>query len=172
MELDAPDAISLSWRLAGSLQGWAGEAMLSELECAGFQLGYLYGDSRAVFRDERTPKPPMDAVVYVETTYPGARLPHRWLADGSSLYDRLGLGYTLLRVRGAGVTGRALVTEAAKRAVPLAIVDVGADELGVVYEGLSLILVRPDQHVGWRSSHEPSNEDARSVLRCVTGRAH
>ncbi len=30
------------------------------------------------------------------TTDPGARLPHWWLPDGSSLYDHLGPGFTLL----------------------------------------------------------------------------
>jgi len=227
MNAGIADAISLSWRLAGRLQGWAADAlldtyqeerapiggaiaeqavtwairnsvltmhaperlaelehsevarstlaeqirsdMLSEFECPGFQLGYIYGDSRAVLHDERLPMPAMGAEVYVETTCPGARLPHRWLADGSSLYDRLALGYTLLRIRGAGASGQALVTEATKRAVPLAVVDLSAEELGEVYDGLSLILVRPDQHVGWRSKDEPSDDDARRVLDCLTG---
>ena len=38
---------------------------------------------------------------YVPTTWPGARLPHVWLGDGSALHDRIGDGYTLLRLAGA-----------------------------------------------------------------------
>jgi hypothetical protein len=33
---------------------------------------------------------------YTPTTTPRSRLPHRWPPDGSSLYDRLGPGFTLL----------------------------------------------------------------------------
>ena len=41
---------------------------------------------------------------YVPSTWPGARLPHVWLADGSAMPDRIGYGhgYTLLPVAGSG----------------------------------------------------------------------
>ena len=39
---------------------------------------------------------------------PGARLPHAWFPDGTSLYDRLGTGFTLLGPAGCGdAPGRA-----------------------------------------------------------------
>jgi hypothetical protein len=34
---------------------------------------------------------------FTESTVPGCRAPHFWLADGRSLYDAFGPGYTLLR---------------------------------------------------------------------------
>ena len=33
---------------------------------------------------------------YTPVAEPGARLPHAWLPDGTSLYDRLGRGFTLV----------------------------------------------------------------------------
>jgi hypothetical protein len=63
-------------------------------------------------------------VDYHPTSGPGARLPHVWLADGSSVYDHLGDGFTLLRVGPDAPSGDALVTAAAAAAMPLALVDI------------------------------------------------
>ncbi|GAA2210545.1 FAD-dependent oxidoreductase [Nonomuraea monospora] len=75
----------------------------------------------------------------------GERLPHRWLAPGESLYDRLGPGFSLVgdqRSPGAAV----VVAEAQELGVPLRVVDL---------PGEPLALVRPDQHVAWRGG-DPS----------------
>ncbi|MEW9549827.1 FAD-dependent monooxygenase [Nonomuraea sp. NPDC050783] len=70
----------------------------------------------------------------------GERLPHRWLAPGVSLYDRLGRAFTVLG--DAGTPGvAALEAEARELGIPLEIVDL---------PGEPLTLVRPDQHVAWR----------------------
>ena len=46
--------------------------------------------------------PEHDFMAYVPTTWPGARLPHVWLDDGTPMQDRIGYGYgyTLLRLGG------------------------------------------------------------------------
>ena len=64
-------------------------------ELRGVELGYRYGDSPLVI-GECTGEP--DLAVYEPTTEPGARLPHVWLDDGSALHDRLGDGFTVLRL--------------------------------------------------------------------------
>ena len=64
-------------------------------ELRGVELGYRYGDSPLVI-GERTGEP--DLAVYEPTTEPGARLPHVWLDDGTALHDRLGDGFTVLRL--------------------------------------------------------------------------
>ena len=51
--------------------------------------------------------PPDNPMEYVPTTWPGARLPHAWLDDGTALHDRLGDGYTLLCLGGARQRERA-----------------------------------------------------------------
>ena len=91
---------------------------------------------------------------FKSSTVPGCRAPHLWLSDGRSLYDALGTDYTLIRldptVRVAG-----MVEAAARRSVPLAVLDVDAADARVLY-ARKLVLVRPDQHVAWRGNAEPS----------------
>ena len=94
---------------------------------------------------------------------PGARLPHHWLADGSSLYDQLGTGFSLVGPAGGqhqASIGR-LAGQARRRGIPLALVDAPAS-----YPWRTdFLLVRPDQHIAWRAS-----DPARIDLDLVTAR--
>ena len=49
----------------------------------------------------------------------------------------------------------------------MTVLDVPEAEAVKKYQGYGLVLVRPDQHVAWRSKEEPSNPDA--ILDRVTG---
>lgn len=229
------DAISLSWRLAGVLQGWLdarilatyeyeraplgalvaqqaakwgrdlaplwirapkeidaleqdpvsraelGERIratnLGEFECPGFQLGTTYTDSPIICHDALEPPPANSLEIYYETSWPGVRLPHLWRRDGTSLFDQLGTGFTLLRI--GGVTegdptarGDALVAAATARqpAIPLRVLDLDEPEALQKYQNYRLVLVRSDQHVVWRSRVEPGAVEATAVLDRVTGR--
>ena len=71
----------------------AGEG--SEFYSLGLVLGYSYAGS-PVIQPAARPARATDATTYTPTAEPGARLPHWWLPDGSSLYDHLGHGFTLL----------------------------------------------------------------------------
>src|SRR6185437_11272624 len=66
----------------------------------GVQLGARYDGSSIVAEDG--PAPADSLTTYTPTGVPGGRAPHLWLDDrrgyGSSLYDRLGMGFTLLRL--------------------------------------------------------------------------
>lgn len=220
------DAIDLGWKLAGTLQGWAGPTLLPSYEaerrpiglrnraasgiaaagvrswmaaCSpdiaqktpageaqrarirelaivgqrishemiGTELGYRYDRSPLVCVEEGEP-PPDDSRHYVPTTWPGARLPHMWLQDGTALHDRLGDGYTLLRI-GRGPLADTTSLEQAMRATgaPFEVVDVAEEHLRSVY-GRDLILLRPDLHVVWRGDAGPS--DSRQVAAVATGR--
>ena len=91
---------------------------------------------------------------FTSSTVPGCRAPHLWLEGRRSLYDALGPDYTLLRLDPAmRVTG--IVEAAAKRNVPLTVLDVKAPEARALYRR-KLVLVRPDQHVAWRGDEEPA----------------
>ncbi|MFN2450626.1 MAG: 2-polyprenyl-6-methoxyphenol hydroxylase, partial [Candidatus Baltobacteraceae bacterium] len=72
------------------------------------EAGYRYTDSPAICREPGVGPDP-DSSVYVPTTWPGARLPHVWLDDGTALADRLGLGYSILRLGDAPAPVDALV---------------------------------------------------------------
>jgi len=117
-----------------------------EFHSLGIVLGHQYDASPVIVYDGTPPLP--EGQDYEPTARPGARLPHLWLSNGASLYDRLGNGMSLLRLRdGADVTP--LIEAAAARRVPLTLLELRDPSLEKRY-GASLLLVRPDQHVVWR----------------------
>ncbi len=119
-----------------------------EFHSLGIVLGYQY-DASPVIVDDGT-SPLSEGQDYEPTARPGARLPHLWLSDGVSLYDRLGNGLSLLRLRDdADVTP--FVEAAVAREVPLDVIELRSQMLEERYEA-PLLLVRPDQHVVWRGT--------------------
>ena len=87
-----------------------------------------------------------------DTTVPG----------GSSLYDRLGAGFTLLGPADEGDPGVAALRDRAhRRGIPLAVLRSPPDYPW----GREFLLVRPDQHIPWRA-----REPGGIVLDLVTGR--
>jgi 2-polyprenyl-6-methoxyphenol hydroxylase-like FAD-dependent oxidoreductase len=137
---------------------------LFEFDIPGVQLGVRYNDSPVIVPDG-SPDTPDDPNVYVPTGRPGARLPHLWLADGSALFDRLGIGFTLLTMTvGDGL--EAFVKAAGHAGIPLAVLDLSAEPAAEMLDA-EAVLVRPDQHVAWRG--DTSAVDAAAVLAVVTG---
>lgn len=92
----------------------------------------------------------------------GARLPHLFLPDGRSLYDLLGEGLTLLAPPGADTA--ALVEAARLRSVPLTVVELPT---AAGAPGAPLLLVRPDQVVGWTGTTTPP--DSLALIDRLTG---
>jgi 2-polyprenyl-6-methoxyphenol hydroxylase-like FAD-dependent oxidoreductase len=145
-------------------------AKRSEFHSLGLVLGYSYAGS-PVIQPGAGPVPgPGNAAVpaadvssYTPDAVPGARLPHAWLPGGSSLYDRLGAGFTLLGPADEGDPGVAALRDRAhRRGIPLAVLRSPPDYPW----GREFLLVRPDQHIAWRA-REPAGID----LDLVTGRA-
>lgn len=134
--------------------------------CAGLNFGYYYDASPIIAYDGETP-PPYTMGSFTPSTVPGARAPHLFLRDGRSLYDALGPGYTLLRFDRT-IDVAPLLAAAERRRVPLASVDIAADEAGNAYAE-KLVLVRPDQHIAWRAMVEPDDCDA--LIARITGAA-
>ena len=132
--------------------------------CGGLNFGYYYDNSPIIVYDgERAPAYTMGT--FQSSTVPGCRVPHVWLEGRRSLYDALGADYTLLRLDPTTrVTG--IVEAAAKRSVPLVVVDVKEPEMSALYR-CKLVLVRPDQHVAWRSDKEPT--DPLDLIDIVRG---
>lgn len=119
-----------------------------EFHSLGIVLGYQYNVSPVIV-DDGLPLVP-EGQDYQPTARPGARLPHLWLPDGASLYDRLGNGFLLLRLSDE-VDAEPLIEAAAARGVPLDLLELRGQTLEEFY-GASLLLVRPDQHVAWRGT--------------------
>jgi 2-polyprenyl-6-methoxyphenol hydroxylase-like FAD-dependent oxidoreductase len=135
-----------------------------EFHSLGLVLGYQY-DASPIIVDDGTPLSP-SGQHYEPTSRPGARLPHLWLSDGTSLYDRLEKGFTLLRLRDEADAAPFL--EAANvRRVPLKVVDLRGQAFDESYS-TSLLLVRPDQHIAWRGM-AVDRRKAEAVIEQVCG---
>ena len=131
----------------------------------GIALGYRYDPSPVICPDG-TPPPEDSASVYVQTSRPGSRAPHAFLADGRSTLDRFGDGFVLLRLGRRQNVASALAEAARQRGVPLTVVDIEEPEIAGLYER-RLVLVRPDGHVAWRGDSEPA--DPLAVIDRVRG---
>jgi len=135
-------------------------------EILGIEAGYRYVDSPIVW-PETGDGPDPDNPCYVPTTWPGARLPHVWLPDGAALHDRLGPGYTLLRLGGTNADTSSLERSFRELRAPLEVLDVASERARELYQ-YDLLLVRPDLHVVWRGQKLP--QDAAKIARIATGR--
>lgn len=137
----------------------------AEFHARGVILGACYRDSPLVI-DDGTQGAWTRSLDYFPTATPGCRAPHRWLADGASLYDRFGPDFTLLLLDRDASAGADAARDTARAAgVPLTLVDV-SDESGLrdLYAA-RLALIRPDQHVAWRGDAWPTD----GVLARATG---
>ena len=136
------------------------------------QIGGRYDASPIIVPDGEPPpdKFPETYDQYIPSGLPGGRAPHLWLDDiremGSSLFDKFGRFFTLLRFDPAAADTPALERVAAARSVPLAVVDVTLPEGRALY-GRDLALIRPDQYIAWRGDRLPDDLDA--LLARVTG---
>ena len=137
-------------------------------EISGIEAGYRYVDSTIVWR-EPGESPDPDNPAYVPTTWPGARLPHVWLSDGEALHDRLGAGYTLLRLGGTHADTSSLERSFQELHAPLEVLDIAGEIPRDIYQ-FDLLLVRPDLHVVWRGND--LRQDAAKIAMVATGRPH
>jgi 2-polyprenyl-6-methoxyphenol hydroxylase-like FAD-dependent oxidoreductase len=135
-------------------------------EMIGAELGYRYRNSPLIWNDSGE-GPPDDFMRYVPTTWPGARLPHLWLADGRAMQDAIGEGYTLLRLAGTQTNAEPLARAFAALGAPFSILDVPDQRPREIY-GYGLLLVRPDLHIVWRGNRLP---DPARLAAVATGHA-
>ena len=130
-------------------------AKIREFSTLGVVKGYHYSGSPIVVGDGSAP-PSRDFQNYLPSAHPGCIAPHAWLADGSSLYDHFGQGFTLLATDGA-------MPSIAAPSVPLKVVKQAG--LRDLYQA-RYALIRPDQHVAWRG-----DSLAPEIFDRVTGRS-
>jgi 2-polyprenyl-6-methoxyphenol hydroxylase-like FAD-dependent oxidoreductase len=172
VEQTVASAASHLGKLAGDLprdEASIQQAKSSEFYSLGLVLGYSYAGS-PVIQPSASPPELTDATTYQPTTEPGARLPHWWLPDGTSLYDHLGRGFTLLcpppgdaRHGHDKHDGEAAVATLRQRArdrrIPLTFLPAPPS---YPWAG-QFLLVRPDQHIAGRAA-DPADIDIEAAV--------
>jgi 2-polyprenyl-6-methoxyphenol hydroxylase-like FAD-dependent oxidoreductase len=130
---------------------------------AGLNFGYFYENSPIIVPDGEEP-PSYSMGSFTASTVPGCRAPHFFLADGRSVYDAFGQGYTLLRFdRDASIAD--FVDASRERGMPLEVLDIESVEVPEAYRH-ALVLVRQDQHVAWRGDALPADPIAFVARLC------
>ena len=141
--------------------------LAEEYASIGVQIGARYDGSPILVPDGAPPSD--DYHNYTPSSVPGGRAPHFWFGDGrdygDSLFDRLGRGFTLLRLGPKPPDAAAIEAAARARQVPFSVLDVPAGYARDLY-GCDLALIRPDQYVAWRGNAPPSDPD-RVVAQLV-----
>lgn len=130
-------------------------------EMIGAELGYHYHGSPVIASEPEAP--PYDFFRYTPSTCPGVRLPHAWLDGSAAMQDRIGEGYTLIRLGGSQADTSALKRAFAAVGAPFAVLDAPGEAARDIY-GCDLLLVRPDMHVVWRGNAPPNDPERLAAL--------
>ena len=133
-------------------------------EMIGAELGYRYVDSPIICDIPGGPEHLFRE--YVPTTWPGARLPHVWLDDGTAIHDRIPDGYAIMKLGRANVDISGLERALRSHGAPVTLLEIPDRVPREVY-GYDLLLLRPDLHVVWRSNAAPEN--AETIAAIATG---
>ena len=157
-----------AWRMGGDTPAWralAAEEQRKTNEMIGAELGYRYVGSPVMAEEPGGPEQLFRT--YDPIAWTGVRLPHAWVADGVAMQDRMGDGWTVLRLGGDPAAGQALVAALRALGAPAAEVALPDGRLRELY-GRDLFLLRPDLHIAWRGNKAP--DDPAALARLVTGR--
>lgn len=144
-----------------------GDLMTREWNSIGIHLGYDYAHSPLCAGDPDATST-NDVGDYVQTTAPGSRAPHVWLPDGRSTLDWYGRGFVLVQTSGQPELAREIVDAALAQGLPLRVERPRSQHVAEAYER-SLVLVRPDGHVAWRSDEGLDAVEAHSLIEQVRG---
>ena len=133
----------------------------------GAELGYRYVDSPCI---DNIPGGPEHRVgKYNPNVWPGSRLPHCWLDDGSALQDQLPETYVLLSLGKKSLDTSKLRQSYEKIGAPVTEVRIDSDRLRDLY-GFDFLVLRPDMHVVWRGNDAPQNPQEIASISTGHGR--
>ena len=148
-----------------------------EFDAHGVEMNHRYKSNSVLTEGDKEPQFKKDKELFYEpTTYPGARIPHAWV------YDKTGVKHSLLDLCGkgnfsifTGIGGEEWLKAAKNIETQLGIKIqsniIGPDQDFEDHAGewssireisdSGLILVRPDQHICWRSKDMISNSSEK-----------
>jgi hypothetical protein len=133
--------------------------------------------SAVIFQDlDGAEEPKFDNRSYTPSTWPGSRAPHVFLQDGrTSTLDVYGPGYTLFDFTTSAdnstpSAGDIFGVVSQQLNIPVKIAKLRQEKHVRRIFGRSLVLIRQDGHVAWRSGKEtPTEERVKEILQVVTG---
>ena len=148
-----------------------------EFDAHGVEMNHRYKSNSVLTEGDKEPEFKKDKELFYEpTTYPGARIPHAWV------YDKTGVKHSILDLCGKGnfsiITGiggdewlKAAKNIETQLGVKIQCNIIGPDQDFEDHAGewssireisdSGLILVRPDQHICWRSKEMISNSSEK-----------
>jgi hypothetical protein len=135
----------------------------------GIEMGYIYESDVIQKTEPYEVKPTFRASQYTPSTWPGSRAPHVFLSDESAIFDHFGKDWSLVTFTDNEADVKGLLTAAAGLKVPIKHVDLRGEEHAHGIWGFDFVLVRPDEHVAWRSNSVGGVEEAREILRTAIG---
>ncbi len=150
----------------------------TEWQAADLDLGFVYSEGALVPDGTAAPDSDPYGHLYQPSARPGSRLPHSWLELGVGTVSSLDAikpdSYTLF-ITADEERWKAAILVADSQRFPVNVVslDETADPDGKFralckLEAGGALLVRPDQHVAWRSCSEP--EDIGATFEDILGR--
>lgn len=130
----------------------------------GAELGYRYVDSPCI---DNIPGGPEHRVgEYHPNVWPGSRLPHCWLDDGTAIQDHLPETYILLSLGTKPPDTTNIRRSFEATGAPVTEVKVESDRVRDLY-GFDFLVLRPDMHVVWRGTELPRNTP--EIVSIATG---
>ena len=133
----------------------------------GAELGYRYVDSPCI---DNIPGGPEHRVgEYRPNVWPGSRLPHCWLDDGTALQDRLPETYILLCLGNKSLDTSQLRESYKAIGAPVSEVRIESSRIRDLY-GFDFLILRPDMHVVWRGTDVPQNSQEIASISTGHGR--
>ena len=130
----------------------------------GAELGYRYVDSPCI---DNIPGGPEHRVgEYHPNVWPGSRLPHCWLDDGTAIQDHLPETYILLSLGTKPPDTTRIRKSFEATGAPVTEVRVESERVRDLY-GFDFLVLRPDMHVVWRGTQVPRN--APEIVSIATG---
>lgn len=143
----------------------------------GIELGYRYQSDVIVLQEDAATEPSWSEKRYVPSTWPGARAPHVFLEDGvTSIFDLFGQGsaWTLVDFSQSGDYIKLFRPALAslKDKIPIEFVHLPNEPHAQKIWERQAVLVRPDDHVAWRSSANGSLDiEPEKIMLIATGQA-
>jgi 2-polyprenyl-6-methoxyphenol hydroxylase-like FAD-dependent oxidoreductase len=148
---DSPEGEQIRHQMA---LGMERSGVRREFDAPGVHLGFRY-ESPVIVPEADSPTDNPDE--WTQTSYPGCRAPHAWIAPEKSTLDLFGHGFVLLSFQ-PDPNGDRFKSACQKQEVPLTVHHFDCAELARLYER-SQVLVRPDGHVAWRGERLPTHPE-------------